>query len=93
MFERFANDNIVKYGGEQRRECEVHLRSPERGLELIGKGGTSLFLEIYPGCQPHLVKLGRIYVNPPYHRSDKLESYPRYAHRAGGARYGPCKNA
>ena len=65
MFEKFANDNILKYGGEQRREREVHLRSPERGLELIGKGGTSLFLEIYPGCQPHLVKLGRIYVNPP----------------------------
>ena len=64
--------------------CEVRFRSPERGLELIGKGGTSLFLEIYPGCQPHLVKLGRIYVNPPYHRKDKLENYPRYAHMGGG---------
>ena len=63
-----------------RSVCEI----TREGLELIGKGGTSLFLEIYPGCQPHLVKLGRIYVNPPYHRKDKLENYPRYAHMGGG---------
>ena len=45
--------------------CEVRLRSPESGLELIGKGGTNLFLGINPGCQPHLGELGRIFVNAP----------------------------